>query len=138
MDTSQLLKDHGLRVTDFRKGVLELFGERSSAVDSRTIEQEMHPADRVTIYRTLRSFEDNGIIHRITDPTGAVKYALCNAHCDQHSHHDSHAHFHCENCHATTCLDSTTVSPSFYNLPVDFTVKEIHVTVSGLCPTCKS
>lgn len=134
MDTSQLLKDHGLRVTDFRKGVLALFGERSAAVDSRTIEKDMHPADRVTIYRTLRSFEDSGIIHRIADPTGAIKYALCNAGCDDHAHHDSHAHFHCNACQKTICLDAQ--HELNVNAPAGYAVAETHVILSGTCDHC--
>jgi len=134
MDTSALLKKHGLRVTEFRKEVLALFDERSVAVDSRTIEQMLPSSDRVTVYRTLRSFEDSGILHRIPDPTGAVKFALCNAGCDDHAHHDSHAHFHCHTCETTICLD--THEEFHVSAPAGFSVSETQVMLSGTCASC--
>lgn len=134
METDKLLRAHGLRVTNFRKQVLALFADAQVAVDSRTIEQQLHPSDRVTVYRTLRSFEDSGIIHRISDPTGAMKFALCNAGCDDHAHHDSHAHFHCQSCDNTICL----VGHGDLNVstPFGFSVKETQVILSGTCASC--
>jgi len=123
-------------VTQFRKDVLALFGERTAAVDSRTIEQQLHPADRVTVYRTLRSFEDSGIIHRIPDPSGAVKFALCQAGCDDHAHHDSHAHFHCNSCDTTICLDGQ--GDFHVNAPSGFSVEETQVILSGVCADCNT
>ena len=134
METDKLLRSHGLRVTAFRKEVLGLFVGAKVAVDSRTIEQQLHPADRVTVYRTLRSFEDSGIIHRIPDPSGAVKFALCNAGCDDHAHHDSHAHFHCSACDATICLDKQ--EAIHVNTPAGFSVSETQVILSGVCADC--
>lgn len=134
MEASALLKKHGLRVTEFRKDVLALFGERSAAVDSRTIEQMLPSADRVTVYRTLRSFEDSGILHRISDPTGAIKFALCNAGCDDHAHHDSHAHFHCHTCETTICLDTHIEIQA--TAPSGFSVRDTQVILSGTCASC--
>lgn len=137
MDAAFLLRKHGLRVTQFRKEVLSVLNSSSTALDNRGLEDALHPADRVTIYRTLRSFEDSGIIHRIPDPSGNVKFALCHGHCDEHAHHDSHAHFHCQGCNATLCLEGTPVSSSSLHLPTGFSVTEIHITVSGKCPDCQ-
>lgn len=136
MDRDTLLKSHGLRVTAFRKDVLALFADTKVAVDSRTIEKELHPADRVTVYRTLRSFEDSGIIHRIPDPSGAVKYAFCHAGCDDHAHHDSHAHFHCSECETTICLDGHDAVR--VSTPPGFSVADTQVIVSGVCAECNS
>lgn len=136
MDANALLRSHGLRVTAFRKEVLALFADAKVAVDSRTIERELHPADRVTVYRTLRSFEDSGIVHRIPDPSGAVKYALCHAGCDDHAHHDSHAHFHCSTCDTTICLDGHEAMKVI--TPPGFSVNETQVIVSGVCADCNA
>jgi Fur family ferric uptake transcriptional regulator len=137
MDASELLKKHGLRVTSFRTSVLALFEKRSVALDGRAIEHQLKPADRVTIYRTLRSFEDSGIIHRIPDPSGAVKFAMCLGNCDEHAHHDSHAHFHCDSCDSTLCLSNASVTPPPVQLPTGFSINALEVTVRGTCAQCQ-
>src|SRR5690606_11614805 len=113
------------------KQVLALFNKRSAAVDSRIIEKALKSADRVTVYRTLRAFEDCGIIHRIPDASGAIRFALCNEGCTTHAHHDSHAHFHCENCDATICLDDT--EPIRVKAPDGFSVSDTQVILTGVC-----
>ncbi|MCF8256575.1 MAG: transcriptional repressor [Flavobacteriales bacterium] len=134
MEADKLLRKHNLRVTGFRKEVLALFNQRSAAVDSRTIEKHLQPADRVTVYRTLRTFEDSGIIHRIPDPTGAVKFALCNDGCNDLAHHHSHAHFHCNTCAMTICLDGHGQMP--IDLPSGYTANDIQTIVCGVCAAC--
>lgn len=134
MEADKLLKKHNLRVTGFRKEVLALFDQRSAAVDSRTIEQLLQPADRVTVYRTLRTFEDSGIIHRIPDSNGIIRFALCHQSCSDHAHNDSHAHFHCGTCDTTICLEDT--EPVTVKTPSGFAVTETQIILSGTCASC--
>lgn len=134
METEQLLKKHNLRITGFRKEVLSLFNQRATAVDSRTIEKQLQAADRVTLYRTLRTFEDSGIIHRIPDPNGVVRFALCHEGCSDHAHQDSHAHFHCSTCDTTICLEDA--APMQVSIPVGFVVADTQVILSGTCAAC--
>jgi Fur family ferric uptake transcriptional regulator len=72
-----LLKRTGLSITDGRKKILEGFFQENSALAHADIELHVGTDfDRVTIYRTLQTFVDKGIIHTIPTPDNAVVYAL--------------------------------------------------------------
>ena len=90
--------------------------------------------DRVTIYRVLKRLEDEGLIHRVHNVDGAVKYARCShpPTVPHHEHHD-HVHFNCNKCHEVTCLDE--VSP-LYSIPADYAVEDVNFVLSGVCPNC--
>jgi Fur family ferric uptake transcriptional regulator len=87
--------------------------------------------DRVTIYRVLERLLDEGIIHKIINIDGIVKYAGCHSCSEKHNH--NHIHFNCEKCMTVTCLKN--VEPS-YNLPQNYKVSEMNFTLSGICPEC--
>lgn len=136
MQAEQLLKNKGLRLTDSRKTILELFMAHPYAISHSYIENTLPPAhDRVTIYRTLNSFLEKGLIHKVLDEGGGAKYALCNADvCSEHAHQHNHIHFKCEKCLQTFCLDD--VQLPHISLPANYTVKEVGVLVSGICKNC--
>ena len=90
--------------------------------------------DRVTIYRTLQTFVEKGIIHTIPTADNSVLYALCKDECSSGHHHDNHVHFICDKCNITYCLDSV-VTPEV-NLPEGFKPQLIDVVVTGVCKNC--
>src|SRR5215210_6724348 len=134
MDTisiNNILKSNQLSVTDPRKKILELFRANERALSHHDIEEKtVEKFDRATIYRTLQTFVEKGIIHTIPTPDNSVLYALCKDECTQGHHHDNHVHFVCDNCNVTYCLDSV-VTPEV-NLPRAFKPKVIDVVVSGV------
>ncbi|MBK8625179.1 MAG: transcriptional repressor [Saprospiraceae bacterium] len=130
----QILKKHKLRVTQFRLDVIDIFMRSGHALSSADLEQDLQDADRITLYRTLKSFEDKGIIHKAIDGTQTQKFAICEAHCDEHHHHDEHVHFHCMKCQNTFCLDHVFVPK--VSLPIGFTMKQTDMIVSGICEKC--
>ncbi|MFZ1749351.1 MAG: transcriptional repressor [Saprospiraceae bacterium] len=135
MSTSaNILKKHHLRVTPFRIEVIEIFSKAQKALSSADIELILKDADRITLYRTLKSFEDKGIIHKAIDGTSTLKYALCDILCDEHHHHDEHVHFHCNECENTFCLDEVFVPHIL--IPKGFTVSNTNMIVNGLCEKC--
>lgn len=89
--------------------------------------------DRVTIYRTLKSFEESGLIHRVADDSDSIHYALCKEDCDEHQHADEHVHFKCASCGHTYCLD-VHIPP--VALPKNYRAHQYQVLVTGICEKC--
>lgn len=133
-NTKQLLRSHSLRITPFREQVLQLFLNHSAAVSSRKIQEELEDADRITVYRTLKSFVEKGLVHEAYDGTDTPKYALCEDHCDENSHHDQHIHFHCSNCDQTFCVEEVEVP--YITTPKGFEVKSTNIVLNGNCSNC--
>jgi Fur family ferric uptake transcriptional regulator len=132
-----MLRKNGLSVTDSRKKILTHFLESDGALAHADIEHKSGTEfDRVTIYRTLQTFVDKGIIHTIPSPDNAVLYALCKDECSAGHHHDDHIHFMCDQCGNTYCLDHITV-PAI-QLPTGFMVQQTDVVVSGICNKCSA
>ncbi|KAA9325067.1 transcriptional repressor [Hymenobacter busanensis] len=120
--------------TAMRLLVLELLQRQPAAVSLADVEQEMEHADRITLHRTLKTFADKGLVHRIEDGSGAVKYALCEEACAPGQHHDLHVHFHCQRCQQTICLPDVAI-PSI-QVPPAFQVQDMGVVLKGLCDRC--
>ncbi|NCI51911.1 transcriptional repressor [Sediminibacterium roseum] len=131
----ETLKKNQLSVTDSRKKILELFVKSKGALEHSDIERQSGTEfDRVTIYRTLQTFVEKGIIHTIPTSDNSVRYALCKDSCGAGHHHDNHVHFLCDECGTTYCLESITILP--VTLPEGFKADKTDVVVSGKCSKC--
>ena len=132
-----LLKRNNLSVTDSRKKILLLFKGHSGALAHGDIEQKAgEKFDRVTIYRTLQTFVEKGIIHTIPTADNSIRYALCKDECSEGHHHDQHIHFVCSICGNTNCLDDV-VTPDI-KLPRGYIAQHVEVVVEGICKNCKT
>ncbi|MGB3467605.1 MAG: transcriptional repressor [Cyclobacteriaceae bacterium] len=131
----ELLKKHALRVTDCRLDVLSYFSSANHALSSRDLEEKLADYDRVTLFRTLNSFVEKGLLHRIPSETGAANYALCHDHCHPGDHRHDHVHFTCEECGNTECIESAKVP--VIDIP-GYQVKELNFLVTGTCINCNT
>jgi Fur family ferric uptake transcriptional regulator len=130
------LKSFNLRHTDCREEILGAFMRSQAALSHSDLEDQIDSKyDRVTVYRTLKTFLEKGIIHRILDADGGSKYALCKKQCSTEGHHHDHVHFKCMACGDTTCLESTNI-PAI-SLPDGYERQEINLLIEGHCPNCK-
>ena len=135
-DSLEILKKNHLSLTGSRKKILDLFLKSSGALAHADIEKNTSAAfDRVTVYRTLQTFVENGIIHLIPTTDNSIKYALCKNDCEAGHHHDNHVHFICSVCNKTICLDDVMV-PSV-KLPRGFSPSHAEMVVNGVCNDCK-
>ena len=131
----QLLKEHNLRNTSCREEVLDFFLEKDAALSHSDLETRLSESfDRVTLYRTLKTFLDAGLIHKVLDDEGGAKYALCKSHCTDHQHQDNHVHFKCTNCGTTNCLDHVTIPA--VSLPKGYHKSDVYLLVQGICRLC--
>jgi Fur family ferric uptake transcriptional regulator len=125
-----------MSITDSRVQILGLFYSNEGALAHADIEKKTSDAiDRVTIYRTLQTFEEKGLIHSIPTADNSVKYALCKEQCEDGHHHDNHVHFICDACGKTICLDDVLVPE--VKLPKGFQVQQSNMVVNGICGDCK-
>ena len=133
----QILKDNSIANTDSRRKILKLFLDKDGALAHSDIEKKMgDKLDRVTVYRTLQTFMEKGLIHSIPTSDNSIRYALCKNDCSEGHHHDNHVHFKCDKCRNTVCLDKV-VTPEI-KLPRGFKSEQIEVIVSGICDNCRS
>ena len=131
---SAVLRRKHLNITDSRKKILSLFLNHKDALAHADIEKNAgEKFDRVTVYRTLQTFVEKGIVHTIPTADNAILYALCKD-CDEEHHHDDHVHFVCQDCQTTICLDDV-VSPQI-KLPEGYMAENVQVVINGVCKNC--
>lgn len=136
MEAQRLLKDLKLKSTSCRKEVLAVMLAKGYALSHSEIEKKVDPStDRVTVYRTLKTFLDKGLVHKVLDDAGVTKYALCQG-CKSNDHHHEHVHFKCNHCGQTTCLDDIDI-PSI-TLPAGFQSAEKNLLIQGICNICSA
>ncbi|WP_394993309.1 Fur family transcriptional regulator [Emticicia sp.] len=130
------LKEYELRHTGCRSDILQSFQNFNFALSHGDLEERFGERfDRVTIYRTLKTFVEKGIIHKVLDDEGGTKYALCkNSECSHDNHHHEHVHFKCLQCGNTTCIESVYIP--VFNLPEGYKRTEVNMLVQGTCPNC--
>jgi Fur family ferric uptake transcriptional regulator len=132
----EILKKNHLSITGSRQKIMQLFLNSNGALAHADIEKKTgENFDRVTVYRTLQSFVEKGIIHLIPTKDNSIKYALCKDDCEAGHHHDDHVHFICDECNKTICLDDVTVPQ--VKLPKGFTPQHAEMVVNGVCGECK-
>jgi len=130
----KILSDKKLKKTDTRERVLNAFLESKHALSNQNLENNLDYVDRVTLYRTIKTFEEKGIIHQALDGTDTTKYALCSENCDSSEHHDYHAHFTCTSCKSTICLEEVTIPE--LKIPVGFNLENTNIILNGVCDAC--
>ena len=131
------LTDFNLRPTACRMEVLKAFEVNEFALSQGDIELKLQAAfDRVTIYRTLKTFLSQGLIHKVLDDQGGAKYALCKDLCHQGEqvHQHDHVHFKCNECGQTICLEDIIIPK--IQLPDRFLKQESNLLIQGICKEC--
>lgn len=130
----KLLEQKGVRKTKIREAMLALFFEKEYALSHADVETYLPEGfDRVTIYRTLKSFEEQGLVHKVPDDKGIMRYALCPESCTHHQHSDRHLHFFCRECEHTYCLHIPLPEPA---LPAGFHAESFEWLAQGVCKEC--
>jgi Fur family transcriptional regulator, ferric uptake regulator len=131
-----VLKRNLLSVTESRSKILELFLQQNGALAHADIEKKSGASfDRVTVYRTLQTFVEKGIIHTIPTADNSILYALCKDACSEGHHYDHHVHFVCQQCSNTICLEDITVPE--VKLPNGYQATQVEVVVNGVCKDCR-
>lgn len=118
--------------TSMRILVYDFLEHQKTAMSLSQIENHFDQADRTTLYRTMKTFEEKGIAHSIQE-NNLTKYILCNDGCNEETHRDWHLHFYCKICKQTTCEEEFMI-PQNKNL--GFRIDEIKLFGKGICKNC--
>lgn len=130
-----LLIKKGVKPTAMRILVLKYLMQKESATGLSEIDNAFKRSDRITLYRTLKTFQQNSIVHKVIDGNGVTKYALCEEGC-QCALSDLHMHFYCEMCLNTFCMPQVKVPE--IAIPHVFKVNEVSFVAKGNCLSCSS
>ena len=133
-EIEKLLEEKKVRPTAMRLLIYKYMAEKEIAVALTDIENAFEKADRTTLYRTLKTFEEKGVVHHIDDGTGIQKYALCEPGCNCELEQDLHLHFHCSNCNETVCLTAHKIP--HISLPDGFVAEDANLVLKGICEKC--
>lgn len=128
------LKDAGLKVTRSRQALLEALSDGHGPFTPEQIFSKLPPSvcDLVTVYRTLATFEEKGLVRRCEFGDGKARYEL--EHSDHHHHH-----LVCRICHAVKPLDPCSLDALEQNLKSSGYQDISHrLEFFGVCPRCKA
>ncbi len=137
LNSALILSKNGISRTKFRTQLLSLFltSQRSLSIDD-ILKCFKHSINKVTVYRSLDSFEDKGLIHKVPDSNNLKRYSLCKENeCNSTSHNHNHGHFICYSCSQTFCLQDIK-SPEITSLK-GFDIKELKLILEGYCRDCR-
>ena len=128
--SSDYLKRFGLSKTAIREEVLSLLFKSEAALSPKELEDKLEgPIDRVTLYRTLKLFDEKKMIHKVILEDQTTKYVLVNP-----EKGTQHPHFHCIICDKVVCLHNSPLPCC--QLPDGFSAQSQSTIVEGICQDC--
>lgn len=133
LQVGEMLKAAKLYCTKCRVAILKVLTKADKPLSQGQIAQRLgkNCLNKVTIYRTLESFREAGLVHKAFLDKRAVHFELAN-HC---SSAQCHPHFTCKICGVTDCLIGLSV-PVVKGLKKGFVIHRQQVQLEGLCPQC--
>ena len=131
----RILRRHTIRPTPVRRAVLEVLLQTPFALSGTEVEKQLTIVfDRITLYRTLRTFEEKRLVHRVIDDSETVRYAAYSGLLATSAAID-HVHFKCTACRHIYCLSHVAVPT--VELPGRYQVTRGEYLVSGVCEQCQ-
>lgn len=129
----RMLKEAALYCTRARLAVLRVLMDASVPLRQDEISGRIaaEKFDKVTIYRTLDSLVEAGLVHRAFMHERTWHFELAD-HC---SERQCHPHFTCVGCGTTHCLTDTSV-PMVRIADEGFVISRQQVRLEGYCPAC--
>ena len=129
----ELFEHHGIKPTANRQLVARALADSRRPLSLAELEERLVTLDRSSIFRVLTLFRDQHLVHVIEGGSEGVHYELCQSHSHE-TDDDQHAHFHCEVCHRTFCLQEIPVPE--VALPEGYTATSASYLIKGICPAC--
>jgi Fur family ferric uptake transcriptional regulator len=118
------------RNTPSKQVVLDYFKTHRSGLRPEHLINEFKQYDKVTIYRILQSFLEDGLIHKSVSEAGFTHYFICKTQQGKHFH--NHYHFKCSQCEKVICIDREIE----INLPKGYILENVNFWITGICDNC--
>jgi Fur family ferric uptake transcriptional regulator len=133
MQARTMLRTAKLYCTPGRVTILKVLLEAGKPLSQDQVAHRSGPGrfDKVTIYRTLVSLMEVGLVHRVFVDKRARHYELAH-HCTERQ---CHPHFTCTSCGDTHCLTEISL-PMAKSPHKGFIIHRQQVRLEGLCPAC--
>lgn len=134
----RILEEKGLPVTRQRLAILKKIQEMGCHFTARdlhiALDESAKAVDLATVYRTLKAFEEAGLV------TCVAEMGNCRYYSGTQAGVIPHAHFCCKGCGRLFCLPplEVTASREIRSLEkMGFEVHQLVVTIEGLCAQCR-
>ncbi len=138
-DAEQQIRAAGERLTQPRAAVLAVLLASDHAISHQDVAATIstrQAIDRVTVYRVLDWLVDAGFAHRIAGDDRVWRFMLSHVHSKgKKSAPHQHAHFVCDRCGQTFCLNDMPTTFDF-KLPGGFKPSEVDLKFRGSCAHC--
>lgn len=132
------LRVQGQRLTVTRRAVIEALARADGHPSAEELCAQIAPrlpgVHRATVYRTLETLADLGVVTHVHMGHGATAYHLAG-----HVAGQEHLHAHCRGCGRILDLPSDLLDPIRRRLARedDFLLDPRHVALSGTCRACR-
>lgn len=103
----------------------------------QVLERLPEHTDTVTVYRTLNTFTEKKVVHRVRGEDRTWRYALGGDSPEKTAH--THPHFVCDACGTVECLERSEIPATLVrSLKVAdrYEVRYPEVVLHGTCPNC--
>lgn len=131
-----VLRRAKLRSTPVRQAVLRVLAASRGPLDvSQILAALPKNTDTVTVYRTLNSFAQKGLVHRVRGEDRSWRYALGAFDAAEHRH----SHFVCDDCGTVECLTRASIPENLVEPAMvgrGYTVEYPELVLHGRCPKC--
>jgi Fe2+ or Zn2+ uptake regulation protein len=134
---AERMRRAGFRVTPQRNVILETIAHMGGHLPAQEVyevaRQRLPGLNLATVYRTLDSLHQAGLVDQLATADEPVRYAL-------HDVTDPHGHLVCRGCGQILDLDSAAIQRLTRSLERKhgFRIDSDHLTLSGLCRQCQT
>lgn len=127
-----LLRQAGLRRTPVRVALLHALRRAKEPLNATQLFRRTETINRVTVYRTLETLIDAGVVTKLDLGRGHALYELSSGH--------HHHHFSCQECHKITAVDVEGEKNLLLAIAKKYRVKiaQHAIELAGICADCKN
>jgi Fur family transcriptional regulator, ferric uptake regulator len=133
IEVNELLDSKNLSRTPCRVEILKVLIDSETALSEPEIREQLaYNYDRTTVYRTLRSFVSQDVIHSISVEGKEVRYAI--THSDHQATSPYHVHFSCNHCRGVYCISHEVYEVP--EIPPGYKPVSYDLMIHGMCDKC--